>query len=310
MTTVRTPRGVLPASWRRAFTCRGAWRRALLLDRVRECVRAAGSDTFSARRDSFAGKAPIDEEEEEEEVPIGSPSSSRVDIVYEDNAQLEPANQTALFPYFRLFLDHMARVRKATTCAQRVLEAHQQNCGSVTEAHLDIIVGLMVEGSARYSWYMDVLLSLARGLPDVDSTLPLKIMRKLLAPANGYLLVLYSGNAGRERRARELASLSEAQRYADTGMVAFHHAVSQHHRSNHETPSPKPPVPALAVRNRVLHSKSHRVGSWCNSLLSCARGSQTRSRCMSSQSCRCTRHARTSVTPSVRTRSALLSLCS
>ena len=51
----------------------------------------------------------------------------------------------------------------------------------------------MVEGSARYSWYMDVLLSLARGLPDVDSALPLLIMRRLLAAPNGYLLVLFDG---------------------------------------------------------------------------------------------------------------------
>lgn len=74
---------------------------------------------------------------------------------------------------------------------------------------------------------MDVLLSLARGLPDVDSTLPLKIMRRLLAAPNGYLLVLYSGAAGREKRARELASLSDAARAADTGMVAFHQGLVQ-----------------------------------------------------------------------------------
>ena len=61
---------------------------------------------------------------------------------------------------------------------------------------LDLSYNMLAEGARR-------------GLPDVDSGVPLKIMRKLLAPANGYLLVLYSGTAGRERRARELASLSE-----------------------------------------------------------------------------------------------------
>merc|ERR1711965_240513 len=52
-------------------------------------------------------------------------------------------------------------------------------------------------------------------------------MRRLLAAPNGYLLVLYTGVAGRERRARELASLSEAARYCDTGMGAFHHGLVQ-----------------------------------------------------------------------------------
>ena len=93
----------------------------------------------------------------------------------------------------------MARVREATTCAQAVLEANANNCGAVTDAHLDAVVRLMVDGSARYSWYIDFLLSLARGLPDADTSAALKIVHKLLAPANGYLLVLYSGASGRGR---------------------------------------------------------------------------------------------------------------
>jgi hypothetical protein len=72
---------------------------------------------------------------------------------------------------------------------------------------------------------VDLLLCLARALPDVDSKLPLKIMRRLLAAPDGYLLVLYSGSIGREKRARELAVLSDAAR--DAGMVAFHHGLVQ-----------------------------------------------------------------------------------
>ena len=109
-----------------------------------------------------------------------------------------------------------------------MLESHTKNCGAVTDAHLDKIVNLMVGGSARYSWYVDVLLSLARGLPDADSTAALKIMRKLLGVTpQGYLLVLYAGAQGRERRARELASLTEAQQREETSTVAFHHALVQ-----------------------------------------------------------------------------------
>ena len=121
----------------------------------------------------------------------------------------------------------MARVRKATTCARIVLEANCANCSGVTDSHLDQIITLMVEGSARYSWYIDVLLSLARGLPDADSKSALNILNKILAPADGYLIVLYSGPAGRERRARELATLDDSTMAAGTGMVAFHHGVVQ-----------------------------------------------------------------------------------
>lgn len=46
-----------------------------------------------------------------------------------------------------------AQVRKATTCAQCVLEANSKNCSAVTEDHLDQLVFLMQESSARYSWY-------------------------------------------------------------------------------------------------------------------------------------------------------------
>ena len=144
-----------------------------------------------------------------------------------ESSERDTANQEALFPHFELILDHMSRVRKATTSAIRLLEANTKNCASVIDAHLDAIFSLMLEGSARYSWYVDVLLCLARGQPDVDSALPLKIMRRLLGAPNGYLLVLYSGTAGRERRARELASLSQAAQLSDTGMVAFHHGLVQ-----------------------------------------------------------------------------------
>ena len=50
----------------------------------------------------------------------------------------DPANQEALFVHFELILDHMSRVRKATTCAGRVLEANPANCGAVTGVHLFI----------------------------------------------------------------------------------------------------------------------------------------------------------------------------
>lgn len=43
-----------------------------------------------------------------------------------------------------LILDHMARVRKATTCAQRVLEGNAHNCGAFDDAYLDKIIRLMV----------------------------------------------------------------------------------------------------------------------------------------------------------------------
>ena len=170
-----------------------------------------GNSTFSERRDMFG---------------LGT-NSVEGDATDSEEMLFEPANQEELFPHFSLILDHMARVRRATTCAQRILGHHARNCAAVTDEHLDQIIDLMVEGSARYSWYIDVLLSLARGLSGADCTIPLKIMRRLLAQENGYLLVLYSGAAGRERRARELASLSEAQRYADTGMISFHHALVQ-----------------------------------------------------------------------------------
>lgn len=75
--------------------------------------------------------------------------------------------------------------------------------------------------------YLEVLLSLARGLPDGDTSGALRIMRKLLAPSSGHLLVLYAGAQGRERRARELASLASATQQEDTSMVAFHHVLVQ-----------------------------------------------------------------------------------
>jgi hypothetical protein len=64
----------------------------------------------------------------------------------------EPANQEALFVHFDLILSEMCHVRKATTCAQRVLEANTRNCNAVTEAHLDALVDIMQKSSARYSW--------------------------------------------------------------------------------------------------------------------------------------------------------------
>ena len=190
-------------------------------------------DTFSTRRNTFGGGM---NDAEEAQTPrrvssggaaVGGPVSAHAALRRDIDDELLAENQEALFPYFDIIIAHMARVRKATTCAQRLLESNAQNCRAFNESHLNQIVALMVDGSARYSWYMDTLLSLARSLPDVDSQLPLKIMRKLLAAPNGYLLVLYEGTTGRENRARELASASGAQLQSDTGMVAFHHALVQ-----------------------------------------------------------------------------------
>ena len=186
----------------------------------------ARRDSFASRRDIFGGGMD-DVLEGDAAAAAGvtqAPPPARPDTA--DDLPLAE-NQEAIFPYFELIIDHMARVRKATTCAQRVLDMNANNCGQFNDSHLDQIISLMVEGSARYSWYMDVLLSLARGLPDVASTVPLKIMRKLLDAPNGYLLVLYAGTTGREKRARELASVGDVEKAADTGMVAFHHALVQ-----------------------------------------------------------------------------------
>ena len=180
--------------------------------------------SFSMRRNTYGGVELPDEEAREEVEEKAAAAGHRAE---DEEEELDAANQEAIFPHFDVILDHMCRVRKATTCAQRMLAANPTNCGSVTEAHLDKLVAVMVESSARYAWYMDVLLALARGISDVGSTLPAKIMCRLLAAPSGYLLVLYSGTAGREKRARELAGLSEAQRYGDTGMVAFHHGLVQ-----------------------------------------------------------------------------------
>ena len=86
---------------------------------------------------------------------------------------------------------------------------------------------------------MDVLLTLSRGLADVGSDVPLRLTRKLLAAPNGYLLVLFSGAAGRERRARELAGMSEASRTVS--------ARRKHERSYDRTwRQPVAPVSAYA----------------------------------------------------------------
>ena len=186
-------------------------------------------DTFCSRRNSY-GRQEWEVKDEKEQEPSGKGSflkSAYGATTNPRDSAREPANQEALFAHFDLILAHMSRVRRATSCARCILEGNAATCGAVSDAQLDKIINLMVEGSARYSWYMDVLLSLARGLPNLNSTLPLNIIHRLLEAPNGYLLVLYSGAAGREKRARELASLSEAQRLSDTGMVAFHHGLVQ-----------------------------------------------------------------------------------
>ena len=103
---------------------------------------------------------------------------------------------------------HMTRVRKATTCANVMLLNNPTNCAAVTSDQLDQLIDCMSVGSARYSWYLDVLLTLIRGLPSSDSTLPLTILRKLMAKPD-YLIVLFSGASGRERRARSLVGQGE-----------------------------------------------------------------------------------------------------
>ena len=40
------------------------------------------------------------------------------------------------------------------------------NCAAVEEEHLDKLIGLITSDSARYSWYIDVLLTLVRRLAD------------------------------------------------------------------------------------------------------------------------------------------------
>jgi len=136
-------------------------------------------------------------------------------------------NQGAVFSEFSLVLAHMCTVRKATTCARLVLQDNPANCAAVTDAHLSQLIGLMSEGSARYAWYLDVLLELTRGLDRGNSTVPLSILRLFLAKPN-YLLILFPGKAGRERRARQLATKSGVHgTIPPTSMVAFHHALVQ-----------------------------------------------------------------------------------
>ena len=69
----------------------------------------------------------------------------------------------------------------------------------MTRAHLTQLMALMSEGSARYAWYLDVLLELTRGLDRSNVRVPLRILHLLLARP-GYLLVLFLGKAGRLTR--------------------------------------------------------------------------------------------------------------
>lgn len=133
-------------------------------------------------------------------------------------------NQAEAFAHFSVVLTHMAGVRAATTCAAAMLAGHAANCAAVTDAHLDQLVALMSGGSARYAWYIDVLLTLTRGLANLSHSVPLAILRKLLAKPS-YLLVLFPGAAGREKRARHLAAAPGP--IADHSIIGYHHAVVQ-----------------------------------------------------------------------------------
>ena len=82
---------------------------------------------------------------------------------------------------------------------------------------------VLMWGAGRY---MDVLLTLSRGLADVGSSVPIMLTRKLLAAPGGYLLVLFSGAAGRDRRAQELAGMSEAARKVRRASTLSLHCAS------------------------------------------------------------------------------------
>ena len=78
---------------------------------------------------------------------------------------------------------------------------------------------------SRYSWYIDVLLTLVRGLPSSDNTLQLLILRKLLEQPD-YLLVLFHGTNGRESRG-ESARNALAERLRARTVICFSGCVAR-----------------------------------------------------------------------------------